>query len=112
MSNPYRIPDRSPWFSEGKLPAGPLEWGEANRQANRERIAAGEDWRWWDRRRRELAGWPDEGRERWANRAAWVDALVAHGALVEHGGRPHDGDGLMALWDVRRRELAPEVFGP
>ena len=71
----------------------PLPWDEANRQAAREKRAGGHDWRWWDRRRRALAGWPVERRRRRANRAAFVDVLAA-------GARP-----LMPAWRARRREL-------
>lgn len=68
-------------------------WRWANRQASRERTAGGHDWRWWDRRRRELAGWPEERRRRRANRAAFVDVLAA-------GARP-----WMPAWRKRRNEL-------
>ena len=77
-------------------PAGRSEeeiWQWANRQAAREKRAGGHDWRWWDRRRRELAGWPEERRRQWANRAALVDVLAA-------GARP-----LMPAWRARRNEL-------
>ena len=68
-------------------------WQWANRQAARERAAGGHDWRWWDWRRRELAGWPEEARLQWANRAAFVDVLAT-------GARP-----LMQAWRARRNEL-------
>ena len=68
-------------------------WRWANRQAAREKRAGGHDWRWWDWRRRELAGWPKERRRQWANRAALVDVLAS-------GARP-----VMPAWRARRREL-------
>ena len=81
-------------------PPVPLSWRAANRQANRERNARGRDWDWWDRRRRELAGWPEETPVRAANREAWVDALVTTSR----------GANTMALWELyRRHALARKV---
>ena len=79
----------------------PLTWAEANRQASREKRRGGHDWRWWDRRRRELAGWPKERRRQRANRAAWVDVL----AEDEARGRTRKKRDLMEAWDARRDEL-------
>ena len=55
--------------------------------------AGGHDWRWMDRRRRELAGWPEEERLPWASRAAYVDVRVT-------GTRPR-----IPAWCARRDEL-------
>ena len=74
-------------------------WRRANRQAARERAAGGHSWRWWDRRRRELAGWPEEEPRRRANRAALVDVLAA-------GARP-----LMPAWRKRRDALLLDEGG-
>ena len=86
----------APGAESTPIPAGLSEgeiWQWANRQAARERRAGGHDWRWWDRRRRELAGWPVERRRQWANRSALVDVLAS-------GARP-----VMPAWRARRREL-------
>ena len=79
----------------------PLPWDEANRQAGREKRRGGHDWRWWDRRRRELAGWPKERRRQRANRAALVDVL----AEDEARGVSRKKRDLMEAWSARRDEL-------
>ena len=95
-----------PWWRLGAestpVPAfepEPLPWDVANRQAGREKRRGGHDWRWWDRRRRELAGWPKEGRVQRANRAAWVDVLVA------------DTRPRMRAWCTRRDDLLAQDGG-
>ena len=78
------------------VPAFPSDseiWRESSRQAARERAAGGHGWRWWDRRRRELAGWPEERPRQRANRAALVDVLAT-------GARP-----VMPAWRARRDKL-------